>query len=248
MDRNTPSAVDDKTLVIWQWNCHGFHSKKAILLVQIMQSTRKPDMLVLQETLNEDVRLPGYRVHACSPNRAINGSGRGICTLIRKGIFYEEREGLKKSSAEHIITEVVVGKKWKQSIYILNVYSSPSNHRQRFKTLVSKVSKMAGHKANLIVCGDFNAHHREWGYDESLIKGRDLLEATQEESLILITDPAQPTRTGSIRDRDTTPDLTFVRVTSNSRLPTWCNTGLDLGSDHYILEIKRSRSRSEYTS
>lgn len=52
----------------------------------------------------------------------------------------------------------------------------------------------------------------------------------------LITDPKQPMRLSlSSTQRDTTPDLTFIK---NATDITWRNTGDDLGSDHYILEIE----------
>lgn len=236
MDGTAADAVNDKFLVIWQWNCRGYDSKKAILQVLANRSNRKPDVIVLQETMSENACLPGYKAHASPPSKAPNGTGRGICTFIRKGICHEEREGLQRSMAEHTITELVIGKIRKHSVYVANIYSRPSYPRQRFKTLMRTIGKTAGSNAGLVVCGDFNAHHKRWGYAENLAKGKDLLEAIQEENLSLITDPSQPTRTGSKNERDSTPDLTFVRT--RGKLPTWTNTGLNLGSDHYIIEIR----------
>lgn len=57
-----------------------------------------------------------------------------------------------------------------------------------------------------------------------------------EQGHTLITNPKQPTRTGlTSLQRDTTPDLTFFK---NGGEVTWRNTGEDLGSDHYILEVE----------
>ncbi|XP_050042835.2 uncharacterized protein [Dermacentor andersoni] len=55
--------------------------------------------------------------------------------------------------------------------------------------------------------------------------------------LNLITDPAFPTRIGTSVTRDTTPDLTFVKTDGGSREAKWRNTGQELGSDHYIVEV-----------
>lgn len=49
----------------------------------------------------------------------------------------------------------------------------------------------------------------------------------------------QPTRTGTSVARDTTPDLTFVKMgTACSREAQRRNTGADLCSDHMILEVR----------
>ncbi|XP_070385444.1 uncharacterized protein [Dermacentor albipictus] len=52
--------------------------------------------------------------------------------------------------------------------------------------------------------------------------------------LNLITSALYPTRMGNSVSRDTTPDLTLVLNTEGA---TWQNTGDDLGSDHYIVEM-----------
>ncbi|XP_072142785.1 uncharacterized protein [Dermacentor andersoni] len=56
--------------------------------------------------------------------------------------------------------------------------------------------------------------------------------------LNLMTDPAYPTRIGNSMTRDTTPDLTFVRSNGGGMADfEWRNTGHELGSDHYIVEV-----------
>ncbi|XP_077543463.1 uncharacterized protein LOC144155721 [Haemaphysalis longicornis] len=90
---------------------------------------------------------------------------------------------------------------------------------------------------HLIICGDFNAHNQAWGYITNNAKGNSLLTDATEERLTLITDLTYPTRTGNSTCRDTTPDLTFARISQGSRTPSWINTGHNLGSDHLIIEV-----------
>ncbi|KAH6940125.1 hypothetical protein HPB50_025005 [Hyalomma asiaticum] len=52
--------------------------------------------------------------------------------------------------------------------------------------------------------------------------------------LVLITDKAFPTRTGTSTQRDTTPDLCFVKNVADAR---WSNLAVDLGSDHFLLAV-----------
>lgn len=214
---------------MWQWNCRGFGRKKAVIQQHIARAARKPDVILLQETLIDAPSLPGYRVHKGPPD------GRGLCTLVRKGLTFVEHELHNTIKIEHTLTEIIPGKKRKGSIFLLNVYSNPSKRKERFKTLLHRASTAAG-RNTLIACGDFNAMNPAWGYNKYTAKGRDLYQDATELEFTLITDPTHPTRIGNSVSRDTTPDLTFVKNDVRGAI-TWRNTGADLGSDHTIVEI-----------
>ncbi|KAH6941975.1 hypothetical protein HPB50_026069 [Hyalomma asiaticum] len=85
----------------------------------------------------------------------------------------------------------------------------------------------------LVIAGDLNAPNTEWGHSYNTAKGTRLANLAAELGLTLITDPRFPTRRGDSVQRDTTPDLTYLKNTDGS----WDNLTEDLGSDHYILEI-----------
>lgn len=74
---------------------------------------------MLQETRIEEVKLSGYRSYACPPSvRAATGCvGRGVCTLMRKGIPYIEHELLSKGTIEHTMVEVVSGKRRRKTLF-----------------------------------------------------------------------------------------------------------------------------------
>ncbi|KAG0436899.1 hypothetical protein HPB47_017709 [Ixodes persulcatus] len=199
-------ASGNSGIIIWQWNCRGFAGKKAVLQQHIRHAARKPDVILLQETLTDAPTLMGYREHVCTIE------GRGLCTLVRKGLTFVDHE-LGGVQVEHSFVELIPTKHRKQSIFVLNVYSNPSNRRQRFRALLQKALKTAG-----------------------TAKGRNLTQDTHELDFALITDPAHPTRLGNSATRDTTPDLTFVRNAGTANV-TWSNTTVDLGSDHAIIEI-----------
>lgn len=58
------------------------------------------------------------------------------------------------------------------SVFILTIHSS-SRKTHRFAKLFRKILEIA--KGNtLVIVGDFNAHHPEWGYKRETIKGRNL--------------------------------------------------------------------------
>lgn len=131
----------------------------------------------------------------------------------------------------HIVTELLSRKTKGSSTFILNVYSSPSNHRQQFHSLFRQAVILDG-SAPFIIAGDFNAPYEEWGYGFTTLKGKRLWQSIQEQ-LTVKTDPHAHTRIGKNTQRDTTPGLT---ITKNAPGATWHNTIDDLGSDHRILE------------
>ncbi|XP_077547566.1 uncharacterized protein LOC144159740 [Haemaphysalis longicornis] len=212
--------------------------------VEMETTTSSPEMPATPGPSNSDgqvrIAVQGYRSVASRPKDrgTARRGGRGVCTMVKKGITFVEHELLNNISIEHTMVEVVTGNKKKESTYIANVYSSPSHGKQKFKALLHKASKIAGPDNRLIICGDFNAQNQAWGYQRTLAKGRDLLQDSTDLGLNLITYPTQPTRTGNSVTRDTTPDLTFVRKGKNDRADfEWRNTGNNLGSDHYIVEV-----------
>ncbi|KAG0433216.1 hypothetical protein HPB47_020125 [Ixodes persulcatus] len=182
---------------------------------------------MVQETINQEPKLSGYRVHAKGPEQG----QRGICTFVRRGVNSLEHDCKGDPKLEKQTVEIIVGK---ESIFLTNVYSNPKQNRQSFKHLFHENLRWAG-ESTLVVAGDFNAPHTYWGHKAVTVKGRNLLQDATEADLQLITDPRQPTLMGrKSTDRDTTPDLVFT----NEGETTWTNTKEDLGSDHFIVEIQ----------
>ncbi|KAL3203961.1 hypothetical protein MRX96_041587 [Rhipicephalus microplus] len=75
-------------------------------------------------------------------------------------------------------------------------------------------------------------------------RGRDQKEDTgirlpeaEEAEFELLSDPQQPSRIGTSITRDTTPDHVFAHL-PDDRPVSWRNTGHNLGSHHYIIEVE----------
>ncbi|KAH8031989.1 hypothetical protein HPB51_022511 [Rhipicephalus microplus] len=86
----------------------------------------------------------------------------------------------------------------------------------------------------LVIGGDFNAPHTQWGYGHSSKQAKNLADLIEKAELIILNEPALHTRIGVGPHRDTTPDLTLCK---NAGRITWENTFEDLGSDYRILSI-----------
>ncbi|KAL3193111.1 hypothetical protein MRX96_058605 [Rhipicephalus microplus] len=210
---------------IWHWNANGFRCRKAILqqYLRSLAPTARPDVIAVQETHTEDTpTLPGRdtAIELCATELAISGKGRGT------------RDARKKKTST--------------TVFIANIYSNPRHGKQKFKTLFHKMKSATSQAqkdlakrgdAAAVICGDFNAQHRELGYTTTTSKGRNLLEDAGEAEFTLLMNPAHPSRIGTSVARDTNPDLTFAMLPEGGTAK-WRNTGINLGSDHFIIEIE----------
>ncbi|KAL3242979.1 hypothetical protein MRX96_047641 [Rhipicephalus microplus] len=251
--------------LIWHWNANGFRCRKAILqqYLRSLAPTARPDVIAVQETHTEDTpTLPGYRTHACPPSARTCGKGaaQGVCTFIRKGIAHVKHQqflGSRDTAIELCVTELAISgkgrgtrgarkKKTSTTVFIANIYSNPRHGKQKFKTLFHKIKRATSQAqkdlakrgdAAVVICGDFHAQHRELGYTTTTSKARNLLEDAGEAEFTLLINPAHPSRIGTSVARDTNPDLTFAMLPEGGTAK-WRNTGINLGSDHFIIEIE----------
>lgn len=197
-------AAHHRGINVWQWNCRGLHRKKNVLQQFIRSHPEKPHVILLQETLTDTVTLPGYKSHT----RYEDGK-RGISTLVtNKYTFIVHDLNLESNKVEHSLVEIIPSGQFKTSVFILNIYSTPKDLRQRFAAIINRAVSKAK-TFPLLVAGDFNAPHQAWGYTQANRKGVDLWQATVNNNLTLITDPAFPTRIGN----------SYSRPTEDSELP-----------------------------
>lgn len=120
----------------------------------------------------------------------------------------------------------------KQSVFVLNVYSTPENTQSTFQVLFQRVSKILGDHM-LIIAEDYNATHFDFEYPGSSLKGSALVAQKHTHRLTLLTDPTFATWVGNSVTCDSSSDLTMVRHVGQ---PTWTNLGEDFGRDHYIIQ------------
>lgn len=184
---------------------------------------------MLQET--NTTTAPAVQGYKTVSSTISNGRiSRGTATLVKKRITALTTELPLNSPIETQTVEVIMGK---ESIFMTNVYSNPRQNKQRFHQLLHIVCQKAQGRS-LVIAGDFNAPHMDFGHERTTLKARNLLQDAAELDLHLITDPTQPTLPARrSTHRDTTPDLTFT----NNAEATWRNTGEDYGSDHKVVEV-----------
>ncbi|KAH6934575.1 hypothetical protein HPB50_025483 [Hyalomma asiaticum] len=80
--------------------------------------------------------------------------------------------------------------------------------------------------APLLICGEFNAPHTQWGYGADSPKVKKLARLVDDFGLIVLNEPASHTRIGQGACRD---------LSIWSGADAWSNSFEDLGSDHRVL-------------
>lgn len=85
-----------------------------------------------------------------------------MTTFVKRNITTLQHE-TGNAQIDHVFVELVPRKRKDENLFILNVYSSPKQHKCDFGDLFTKTEVITKNSPLLIV-GDFNAHHSAWGY------------------------------------------------------------------------------------
>lgn len=153
-------------------------------------------------------------------------------TYIQRNISFIFHD-LSNLYSDCILLELLPRRTGQAGYFVLNIYSHPRDGLRSVFDAIDRAMKIAS-SAPIVITGDFNAPHVDWGYAKNTRKGISLSRYIQQNGCTLVNDCTLATRIGNSVSRNTTPDLTFTR---NVRQANWMHTGVNLGSDHYILTI-----------
>ncbi|KAH8029055.1 hypothetical protein HPB51_022223 [Rhipicephalus microplus] len=201
--------------------------------MKTLSKSKLPDVIALQEPFDR-AQLPGYV--ACGSPCDCTRKDIKVCTLVKRGTAFIDHslDISEESDIDHNLIEVVpcIGNR-KTGLFVLNVYSPPSKRglTHNFGALFREAMAKAA-SSPLLICGDFNAPHTQWGYGADSPKGERLAELMDELGLVLLNELASHTLIGQGACRDMSPDLS---IWSDAGVITWSNTFEDLGSDHGVL-------------
>ncbi|KAH6942414.1 hypothetical protein HPB50_004653 [Hyalomma asiaticum] len=107
---------------------------------------------------------------------------------------------------------------------IFNCYSPPKS-----RNAAIPLDKLDA-KSPALILGDFNAPCVFWGYSHDSLKGQQLKSALEDADFTLLNTPDQYTRIGCAKQKNTSPDLTWVKnLPKGTNWDTWPD---NIGSDH----------------
>ena len=147
--RGPPPRPPDRLKVL-QWNVLGLRGKRSELLQAIVEEDL--DLVLLQETLEPEHvewRLAGYTVHALPRD----GDGRRGCMVVVRSSLPHQRIPDPVHCGLGVEVMAVLLQLPGLSLTVYNVYCSPRRQLEAGELL-----SLAAH-TNVLVAGDFNAHH-----------------------------------------------------------------------------------------
>lgn len=212
---------------VLQWNCRKLHTK----LRQVAELVERHEIRVLafsEAALPKGSALDGYRCLSCPSVTTFLPNGSAML-YIRKGVEHRklDTKTLRTESFEAVAAKVHLRG---MDVTILSVYARSGNYAMPLEELKRWCST---HNSRLVVCGDFNCHHRDWGSKKTDARGRRLNEAMTTLGLELAND-GRPTRCQQPSGYSTL-DLTFHSAGLCLR---WDPAPVRMGSDHYPLAIR----------
>lgn len=162
-----PLTPNHQSIFVWQWNCRGFTKKRGLLTQYLGSLQRKPDIILLQETMGAP-HISQYTTYA---PLADEGNKVNIATLITETLTAQEPQFYQEKGITAIIVSIPPLNPKREMLQITNVYSPPRAYEANF----NKVSEHAIEKGvTSLIAGDLNAPHTSWGYSKTSSKGRKL--------------------------------------------------------------------------
>ncbi|KAG0410888.1 hypothetical protein HPB47_011994 [Ixodes persulcatus] len=230
-------------LRILQWNCRSLTKHKNEFQLRLAQHRHPYDAILMQETNNY--------FHNPAIEREYTKTGppeaRGLATVyIKRTLPHAQIDTQKWCTPDQEVTAVRTLMD-NDKLFLVSAYVRPTAEDPNLSWL--EELRMAYPDDRMVIGGDFNAHHREWGYDDDDKRGARLLEAYEKADLELANDTHENARVGtSANQQDTNPDLTLV----DSRIEgmEWSVFPDAWGSDHYPIEISiriKNRAKAKKT-
>ena len=210
---------------ILQGNCRSIRNKILNLQSYLSTFANLPDILCLQETyLNKQTfffnMLPVIR-----KDRSNGKKGGGICFCVKNTISFSEIR-LPECSKSIEIMGIKVSN---AAIFI--VYNPPSNSLD--KTCLSFITKFP----IVIICGDFNAHHKMWNSGTPNQNGISLLAFIEENDYSLQNTSIPTHMVFNAKLKCLLIDLTITSPSISHKCSLEV-TNIFMGSNHCVIDTK----------
>ncbi|VDI00719.1 Hypothetical predicted protein [Mytilus galloprovincialis] len=217
------------TINIIHWNCQGFNAHGPEYLWSLSKSSKLPDIICLQETWynkqEEHTQIKGYNLASYSVRNTKKKDG-GTAIYCRDNIRYTKGNIISKLETSSINIKID-----NKTITVVNIYDSATDTKEaEYENIFKQV------KNDIIMCGDFNAHHTLWGSNSIQTKGRELYNFIVNNNIVILND-GSGTRLNPINLETSCIDISLVSP-NISHKATWAvDHSSTHGSDHFVVSI-----------
>lgn len=209
-------------LKICLWNANGLSQHR--LEIEKFLTEQNIDIMLISETHfteKNNFKINDYQIYDTKhPSGKAHG---GSAILIKNRIKHFQMEGF---SEDYIQATSICLSEWNGNCIISSMYSPPKHtiNAQQYSDFFNKI----GNK--FIIGGDYNAKHKYWGSRLTTTKGKQLLEAINQNNLDTLS-TGHPTYWPT--DKRKIPDLIdFFVLKGISKYNTRIQNSYDLSSDH----------------
>jgi ribonuclease HI len=213
---------------IIQWNCRSLIPKLDILKKFLQEN--KTDIILFQETWlkNQTPNIKDYRLIS----QPFSSGYQGLALLINNSIYFEQINSLTLNSIEMLAVKVKLGLSF---FHIFNIYIPKPVTSENLLRELHLILQFASTKENVILAGDFNAHHEYWGSHHEDGRGI-LIKQIFDDYNISLLNTGEATKIKCPGERKSAIDLTFCSTNLCTDFQ-WKVLEENLGSDHYLISI-----------
>lgn len=224
-----------KSFKIMQWNARSAIANKNSL--EYFLYSYNIDIAIISETwfkLDKYINFPGFNI--VRKDRE-DGWG-GVAILIRNKYTFNQISNIHSiDNMDVVAAKVVLNNKLK--INIVSVYNPPKNviNQNHWEKFISNFD------FPLILAGDVNAHHYQWGCNFCDKTGKELLSALENSELVLLND-GTPTYVNNINQTNNIAlDITLCSPNIINKIE-WKVHDDPLGSNHLpiVMEIHNTKT------
>lgn len=230
--------TQDNLQHILQWNCRGLSNKVGELKTRMAYGKLKAWALLLQEH-NKLCPIRGYVGYQCptipDQRSRADSNAPGKAAIYIKGTVPQAPIDLRQWCNQQQEVVAVITQPYKTPLILVAAYARPRNSTLNLGWVNHIRTSYPG--IPIIVGGDFNAPHTEWGYDQDSKLGEQIRTRLTDLSFTLLNQPGSSTLPASGTH---SPDLTWWMgpgmLDWTTELDTW-------GSDHtpILITIRKTQ-------
>ena len=219
-----PDLISCKTIL--QFNCNGIQNSKDE--IQDFLNKHQIKVAALQETkLTSKSRIPSFQDYVLVRRDRPAGRGGGLAFLVHHSVRYTiiDTSNLTLQSDQIIELQGISAYINESFMKIFNIYIPPVSANTQY---VPDITKILDTDDDVLILGDFNAHHVAWKSNLSDVRGEQIAQQVEDSDLFLLNLDSQTRRPSN--GTDSSPDISLI--SAHLAFSVAWETCMALNSDH----------------